>query len=154
MAQVIAFQPIDRHTQNILDKHFKEELDIHTKDTLTLDGDEDHAGYGQEQTDSDSGQFDREVALNMLASEQDALYEVERAITRILEDRYGICEITGKPIKKSRLQAVPFTRYSLEGQQEVETGQRRGGGKRGKDDLFIERDEDTSRMLTTDDAEE
>ena len=57
----------------------------------------------------------------MLASEQDALYEVERAITRILEDRYGICEITGKPIKKSRLQAVPFTRYSLEGQQEVET---------------------------------
>lgn len=137
-----------------LRQHFKEELDIHTKDTLTLDGDEDHAGYGQEQTDSDSGQFDREVALNMLASEQDALYEVERAITRILEDRYGICEITGKPIKKSRLQAVPFTRYSLEGQQEVETGQRRGGGKRGKDDLFIERDEDTSRMLTTDDAEE
>jgi len=137
-----------------LRQHFKDELDIHTKDTLTLDGKEDHAGYGQEQTDSDSGQFDREVALNMLASEQDALYEVERAITRILEDRYGICEITGKPIKKSRLSAVPFTRYSLEGQQQFESGKRRGGGVRGKDELFIERDEDTSRMLTTDDAEE
>ena len=65
-----------------------------------------------------------------------------------------IKDLTGKPIKKSRLQAVPFTRYSLEGQQEVESGQRRGGGKRGKDDLFVERDEDTSRMLTTVDAEE
>jgi len=136
-----------------LRQHFKDELDVHTKDTLTLDGKEDYAGYGQEQTDSDSGQFDREVALNMLASEQDALYEVDRAITRILEDRYGICEITGKPIKKSRLRVVPFTRYSLEGQQQFEQGQRRGGS-RGHDAAFHERDEDTSKMLATDDAEE
>ena len=139
-----------------LRRHFKNELDVHTKDALTLDSGSEadkQVGYAQEQTDSDSGQFDREVALNMLASEQDALYEVEEAIQRILDDRYGICEITGNPIKKTRLRAVPFTRYSMEGQQQFENQNRRGGDRSHKD-LFIERDEDTSQMLAPNDGEE
>ena len=112
-----------------LRKHFTNELDAHTKDTIALDTNSDFDQFAK-QTDSDSGQFDREVALSMLATEQDALYEVDEAIQRILKDNYGICEITGKPIKKSRLRAVPFTRLSLE------------------------RDDDAARLLATDDQEE
>lgn len=138
-----------------LRKHFKEELEVHTKDSLALDGSEEsskYSGYGQEQTDSDSGQFDREIALNMLAHEQDALFEVEEAIVRILKDQYGVCEITGKAIKKTRLRAVPFTRYSLEGQQELELRSRPGGYR--NQNTFMERDEDAPKMMASDDDDE
>ncbi len=137
-----------------LRKHFKEELEVHTKDSLALDGSEEsskYSGYGSEQTDSDSGQFDREIALNMLAHEQDALFEVEEAITRIIKDQYGVCEITGKAIKKPRLRAVPFTRYSLEGQQELEKRSRPGYRNT---DSFLERDEDAPKLMASDDDDE
>ena len=137
-----------------LRRHFKEELEIHTKDSLALDGSEDaakYSGYGTEQTDSDSGQFDREIAINMLAHEQDALFEVEEAISRIMSDRYGVCEITGKAISKPRLRAVPFTRYSLEGQKELEMRSRHGNRN---SDTFMERDDDSPKLMTSDDDED
>ena len=137
-----------------LRKHFKEELEVHTKDSLALDGSEEsskYSGYGSEQTDSDSGQFDREIALNMLAHEQDALFEVEEAITRIIKDQYGVCEITGKAIKKARLRAVPFTRYSLEGQQELEKRSRPGYRNT---DSFLERDDDAPKLMASDDDDD
>ena len=134
-----------------LRKHFTNELDAHSKGSLASDPNSDFDQLS-EQTDSESGLFDREVALSMLASEQDALYEIEEAIQRIINNKYGTCEITGKPIKKSRLRAVPFTRFSLEGQKQFESQQRAGG--RGHEEVFAERDDDAARMLATDDQEE
>ena len=49
---------------------------------------------------------------------------MEAAIERIFEGTYGICEITGKPILKKRLDSIPYTRYSLEGQEQVEAMQK------------------------------
>jgi RNA polymerase-binding transcription factor DksA len=53
------------------------------------------------------------------------LYEVEEAIQRIKLGEYGLCEVTGEPIAAERLEAVPFTRFSLEGQAEYEKKNRR-----------------------------
>ena len=66
--------------------------------------------------DAGSESFDRDVALSMVAGEQETLHEVEEAIVRIFNGTYGICQETGKPINQARLKAVPFTRFSLEGQ--------------------------------------
>ena len=52
-----------------------------------------------------------DVALSMVASEQEALDEIEDAIDRIFDGTYGVCQETQKPIKKARLKAVPF--YSI-----------------------------------------
>jgi RNA polymerase-binding transcription factor DksA len=46
--------------------------------------------------------------------------EVCDALNRIQNGVYGICEITGEPIAEERLNAVPFTRYSVKGQQMFE----------------------------------
>ena len=53
------------------------------------------------------------------------LAEIEEAIKRILNKTYGVCEITGKAIREERLEAVPFTRFSLEGQKAFEQNKRR-----------------------------
>ena len=36
---------------------------------------------------------------------------IEDALTRIRQDRFGICEECGQPISKARLEAVPWARY-------------------------------------------
>lgn len=64
--------------------------------------------------------FDREFALSVAGSVHNALYEIDEALRRIEEGRYGICEISGKPIEKERLKAIPYTRYCLAVQSELE----------------------------------
>ncbi|MDR1432748.1 MAG: TraR/DksA C4-type zinc finger protein [Puniceicoccales bacterium] len=71
-------------------------------------------------TDQEIESFDSEFAISLMANEQEALTEIEEAIQRIYGGTYGICELTGKSIEAQRLLAVPFARYSIEGQQEIE----------------------------------
>lgn len=103
-------------------------LELHTKETLHRSSKEDQgdlSSYSQHMADAGTDNFDRDFALSLVSSEQEALQEIEAAIRRIMNGTYGVCEITGEPIKKDRLKAVPFTRYSLEGQQQLEKTRRR-----------------------------
>jgi RNA polymerase-binding transcription factor DksA len=61
-----------------------------------------------------------EFAWSMLKNEVDGKKEIHDAIQRILNKTYGICEITGENIPEERLEAVPFTRYSVSGQKKYE----------------------------------
>lgn len=70
--------------------------------------------------DAGTDEFDMDLALSMISAEQDALYEIEEAMNRILKGRYGICEMTGKPISPERLDALPWTRFSKEAELELE----------------------------------
>jgi len=110
-----------------LRQHVSSELDLHTADTLkrsNKDDSGDLSGYGQHMADAGTDTFNRDFALSLVSTEQEALYEIEEAIQRIFDGTYGICEITNEPINKDRLEAVPFTRYSLEGQKELERNNR------------------------------
>ena len=73
-------------------------------------------------SDAGTETFDRDLALSMVANDQEALEEIEEAIDRIFDGSYGICLETQKPINKNRLKAVPFTRFSVEGQNQYERG--------------------------------
>ncbi len=76
-------------------------------------------------SDDRTDDFDREFALNVAGSVQDALFEIDEALRRIMEGRYGICEISGKPIEKERLKALPYARYCVSVQAEMEKGRTR-----------------------------
>jgi RNA polymerase-binding transcription factor DksA len=70
--------------------------------------------HSMSQADSATDEFDHDLALSRLSVDQDALYEVEAAMKRILDGKYGICEQTGKPIPAGRLKVLPWTRYRKE----------------------------------------
>ncbi len=74
-------------------------------------------------SDQGTDTFDREFALNQLSSEQDVLFEIDEAIRRIEKGAYGICEMTEVPINIERLEALPYVRYSIKAQSEIEKGQ-------------------------------
>ena len=91
-------------------------LDERSSETLGASAREASGELSINSSDSGTESFNRDVALSMVASEQEALEEIEDAIDRIFDGTFGICQETQKPIKKARLKVVPFTRFSLEGQ--------------------------------------
>ena len=98
-----------------------------SNETLGASARESSGELSLNSSDAGTETFNRDVALSMVASEQEALEEIEDAIDRIFDGTFGICQETGKPIKKTRLKVVPFTRFSLEGQNLFEKRKRREG---------------------------
>jgi DnaK suppressor protein len=87
---------------------------------LAKESAQEMAGYSLHMADSGTDNFDRDFALSLLSSDQDAIYEIEEALKRIERNTYGICELTGKPIPKTRLEAIPWTRFTVTAQAQLE----------------------------------
>lgn len=83
------------------------------------------SGYSLHMADAGTDNFDREFALSLVSNEQEALYEIEEALKRLEQSTYGLCGMCEKPIRKERLQAVPFARLCVNCQSEVEKDHRR-----------------------------
>src|SRR5881398_3450245 len=78
------------------------------------------SAFGMHQADAGSDAYDRDFALSLLSQEQDALYEIDQALKRIEVGTYGICEMSGKPIPHARLEAIPFARFTVGCQSQLE----------------------------------
>ena len=72
------------------------------------------SAFGMHQADAGSDAYDRDFALSLLSQEQDALYEIDEALKRVEVGTYGKCEMSGKPIPRARLEAIPFARFTVE----------------------------------------
>ena len=132
--------------------HLTEGIERHSEETLKRSAKDDAgdlSAYGQHMADAGTDTFDRDFALSMVASEQEALSEIDAAIKRIHDGTYGICEITQKPIAKERLLAVPFTRYSAEAQKDLERNRHRSRTQAG---LFGEMGEEGGGKMMDEDG--
>ena len=143
-AQAVTPRPAQTVSQSILGNNHKEQkLDPFTKgqrekllflrdamvdsmagvaqDTLRsrAEGSEASA-FGMHQADAGSDAYDRDFALSLLSQEQDALYEIDQALKRIDLGTYGVCEMSGKAIPHARLEAIPFARFTVECQSQLE----------------------------------
>src|SRR4051812_7277462 len=78
------------------------------------------SAFGMHQADAGSDAYDRDFALSLLSQEQDALYEIDQALKRIELGSYGTCEMSGKAIPRARLEAIPFARFTVECQSQLE----------------------------------
>lgn len=101
---------------------------------------------------------DDDPLLSLVMNPKETLEEIDAAIDRILDGSYGVCEVTGKPISQQRLESIPYTRYSLEGQAQLEEAKRirllaqaanntqrisdSEDGDTGQQGMFYETDED------------
>jgi DnaK suppressor protein len=93
---------------------------LHQMSGLAKESAEALPGYSLHMADSGTDNFDRDFALSLLSSDQDAIYEIEEALKRIEKSTYGICELTGKHIPRARLDAIPWTRFTVEAQAQLE----------------------------------
>ena len=87
---------------------------------LAKESAEEMSNYSLHMADSGTDNFDRDFALSLLSSDQDAVYEIEEALKKIEKGNFGVCEVTGKNIPKARLEAIPWTRFTVEAQARLE----------------------------------
>jgi RNA polymerase-binding transcription factor DksA len=81
---------------------------------------EDTPNYSMHMADAATDSFDRDLVLGLVSFEQEGLYEIDAALKRIQDGTYGICELTGKAIPWERLEAIPWTRFSIEAENQLE----------------------------------
>jgi DnaK suppressor protein len=106
-----------KYYRNLLD--LRERL-LNQMSGLAKESAEEMASYSLHMADSGTDNFDRDFALSLLSADQDAIYEIEEALKRIEKGTYGVCELTGKQIPKARLDAIPWTRFTVEAQAQLE----------------------------------
>lgn len=105
------------------------------------------SAHGLHQADAGSDAYDRDFALNLLSQEQDALFEIDEALKRILRGSYGVCEISGKKIPVARLEARPFARFTVECQSEIERKNRFSRVRQPVTRLFESTDEESGEEV-------
>jgi RNA polymerase-binding transcription factor DksA len=106
-----------KYYNHLLD--LREQL-LHQMNGLAKESAQELPGYSLHMADSGTDNFDRDFALSLLSSDQDAVYEIEEALKRIEKKTYGVCELTGKTIPKARLEAIPWTRFTVDAQGQLE----------------------------------
>src|SRR5947208_1497224 len=87
---------------------------------LAKDASEQQVAFSLHMADAGTDSFDRDFALSRLSAEQDAVYEIDEAMIRIRRGTYGVCELTGIPIERERLDAIPWTRFSAAAEKQLE----------------------------------
>ena len=120
-AKTLAF--FARQKQRLLElrDHFLDQMQSVAQDSLRSRSENNEASaVGQHQADAGSDAYEKDFALSLLSQEQDALYEIEEALKRIESGAYGVCEMSNKHIPHARLEAIPFARFTVECQQQLE----------------------------------
>ncbi len=80
----------------------------------------DISGYTLHMADMATDAYDREFSLGLASNDRDVLIQINDALKRMEEGKYGSCQQCSKPIAKTRLKALPFTSFCLKCQQAEE----------------------------------
>ena len=86
----------------------------------TCDKAADKSGLGSDLGEAGSDTYDRDFSLSLLSEGSSAVLGIDEALSRIERGTYGICEMSGRSIPLPRLRAVPFARFTVECQAEIE----------------------------------
>ncbi|MBI3878500.1 MAG: TraR/DksA C4-type zinc finger protein [Verrucomicrobia bacterium] len=116
---------VPKHIKGDAAKYYRNLMDLrdrlmHQMHGLAKESATEMESYSLHMGDSGTDNFDRDFALSLLSADQDAVYEIEEALKRLDKGTYGTCELTGKQIPRARLEAIPWTRFTVEAQAQLE----------------------------------
>ncbi len=77
-------------------------------------------GFDEEYADSGTATFEREKDLSLVNNLRDLMERIDKALAKIDEGTYGLCDRCGKPIEKARLKALPYANLCLKDKQAEE----------------------------------
>ncbi len=83
---------------------------------------DDSKGYSQHQADEGTDDFGRTISLELTNKEYGILRQIERALEKIEDNTYGLCDITGEEIPLPRLEAIPYATMTVKAQDKFEKG--------------------------------
>jgi len=83
---------------------------------------EEAKGYSQHQADEGTDDFNRTISLEVSSKELSVLRQIERALDKIRDGTYGICDLTEEEISLKRLEAIPYATMTVKAQEQFEKG--------------------------------
>jgi DnaK suppressor protein len=87
----------------------------------------ENSRYSYHLGDVASLSYGREFSMGLAERQQKYLEQIDEALQRIDDGKYGICLVTGEPIAIERLEEVPVAKYSVKGKEMLERRKRQGG---------------------------
>ena len=95
--------------------------DVSTMETEALMGQSGSLSHvPQHLAEQGSDAYGQSLSLDLAAADRRLIKEIDDALQRIADGTYGVCELTGKPIKNDRLEELPWARHSIEAARELE----------------------------------
>jgi DnaK suppressor protein len=98
------------------------EIEDETLKKSRLDASGDLSSMPIHMADLGTDNYEQEFVLGLMDSERKLLHEIDDALQRMEDGTYGVCEGTGKPIRKARLEAQPWARYCVAYARMLERG--------------------------------
>ena len=80
-------------------------------------------GYSQHSADEGTDDFVKQINLEVANKEFGLLRQIDRALEKIEEGTYGICDITEEEIPLKRMEAIPYATMTVKAQEKYEKGQ-------------------------------
>ena len=80
-------------------------------------------GYSQHQADEGTDDFGKTISMEVSTKGLQILRQIDRALEKIDEGTFGVCDITGKEIPRARQEAIPYANMTVEAQQKLERGE-------------------------------
>jgi DnaK suppressor protein len=77
-------------------------------------------GFDEEYADAGTATFERERDLSLVNNLRDLMERIDKALEKIDDGTYGLCDRCGKPIEKLRLKALPYANLCLKDKQAEE----------------------------------
>lgn len=81
---------------------------------------ENGGAFASHMADMATEEADRESDSILMDTQGRLIHEIEQALQRIDEGRYGACEGCGRPIEDRRLEVLPYARFCLKCQEKHE----------------------------------
>ena len=79
-------------------------------------------GYSQHSADEGTDDFVKNINLEVTSKEFGLLRQIDRALEKINEGTYGVCDLSGEDIPMKRLEAVPYATMTVKAQEKFEKG--------------------------------
>jgi RNA polymerase-binding transcription factor len=77
-------------------------------------------GFDEEYADAGTATFERERDLSLVNNLRDLMERIDKALGKIEDGTYGLCDRCGKPIEKLRLKALPYANLCIKDKQAEE----------------------------------
>ena len=77
-------------------------------------------GFDEEYADAGTATFERERDLSLVNNLRDLMERIDKALAKIEDGTYGLCDRCGKPIEKLRLKALPYANLCIKDKQAEE----------------------------------
>ena len=119
----LSAEQLDHYKRLLIEKMTEILGDVNAMEEVAFQGSGELSSMPVHLADVGTDSYEQEFNLNLVAEERKTLLEIQKALGRIEDGSFGICEGLGILIEQNRLEAIPWTRFSLEYAKMLESGQ-------------------------------